>query len=395
MKSLLFLGRQPKLGIAEIESVYGAAHILFIWSKFLVSDLTLDSFNLRRLGSVIKITKIEKEVPFSKINDLEYLITEIVSKHINDNGIDSKINLGISSHGIGINTNQLTKLALAIKKNLKKESYSIRIIPNKHEEISSAQIIHNNLTDATKGLEIVLVKKNESILIAKTTQEQDIEAYTARDQARPYRDAFVGMLPPKLAQTIINLAVGEKELKTIQLLDPFCGTGVLLQEALVMGCPVVMGTDLEERMVEYSRGNMDWLEKKYNMSQQAITVEQGDATSKVWDQFNCVATETYLGKPLSNIPKNLYLREIVDSVNILHKKFLKNLYKQLDKDSRICVAVPAWRIENNQFLHLPVLDQLNELGYNRIALEKVNSNDLLYFRPDQIVARELVILTRK
>jgi len=68
---------------------------------------------------------------------------------------------------------------------------------------------------------------------------------------------------------------------------------------------------------------------------------------------------------------------------------------QIASGTRICLAVPAWRTENNQFVHLSVLDQLAELGYNRIALEKVSSKDLLYFRPDQIVARELVILTRK
>jgi len=49
----------------------------------------------------------------------------------------------------------------------------------------------------------------------------------------------------------------------------------------------------------------------------------------------------------------------------------------------------------NRFKHLPVLDQLTDLGYNRMVLERVPAKDLLYFRPDQVVARELVILIRK
>ncbi len=395
MNSLLFLGRQPNLGIAELESVYGAEHLTFIWDKFVISDLPNNSFDLMRLGSVLKITEIIEEISLAKIKDLDFTITKIVSKHIKDNDISSKFNLGISSHNSGMDKNELTKLALTVKKNLKKEAFSIRIIPNKYEIISTAQVIHNDLTNAMKGLEIVLVRKKDSLLIVKTTQEQNIEAYAARDQARPYRDAYVGMLPPKLAQTIINFAVGKKDLKSIEILDPFCGTGVLLQEALLMGCPVVTGTDLEERMIEYSRGNIDWLEKKYNASKQSIIIEQGDATSAAWSEFNCVASETYLGKPLSTIPRKDFLRELIEPVNLLHKKFLKNIYTQLASGARICLAVPAWKTENNQFIHLPVLDQLAELGYNRIALEKVSSKDLLYFRPDQIVARELVILTRK
>ena len=320
MKSLLFLGRQPNLGIAELESVYGAEHLTFIWDKFVTSDLPNTSFDLKRLGSVLKIAEIKEEAPLSKIKDLEFTITKLVSKHIIDNSVASKFNLGISSHGSGLNNNELTKLALSVKKNLKKEGFSLRIIPNKHEVISTAQVIHNDLTDAMKGLEIVLVRKKDSILISKTTQEQNIEAYTARDQARPYRDAFVGMLPPKLAQTIINFAVGKTDLKIVEMLDPFCGTGVLLQEALLMGCPLVTGTDLEDRMIEYSRGNIDWLEKKYDASEQSIIIEQGDATSTIWPEFNCVATETYLGKPLSTIPRKDFLRELIEPVNLLHKK---------------------------------------------------------------------------
>ena len=83
---------------------------------------------------------------------------------------------------------------------------------------------------------------------------QDIESYTKRDRERPKRDAKVGMLPPKLAQIIINLAAGqlpEEKLQNIcdiplgepiprrllgqTVLDPFCGTGVILQEASADG----------------------------------------------------------------------------------------------------------------------------------------------------------------
>jgi 2-polyprenyl-3-methyl-5-hydroxy-6-metoxy-1,4-benzoquinol methylase len=99
---------------------------------------------------------------------------------------------------------------------------------------------------------------------------QDIEAYGARDQARPARDARVGMLPPKLAQTIINLAAGRPEtrmdkhwdsadgLGRFMVLDPFCGTGVILQEALLMGYSVY-GSDIEPRMAEYTKKNLQWL----------------------------------------------------------------------------------------------------------------------------------------
>ena len=48
------------------------------------------------------------------------------------------------------------------------------------------------------------------------------------------------MLPPKLAQIIVSLS-GTQPGQTV--LDPFCGTGVVLQEALIMGA-IVYGFDL-------------------------------------------------------------------------------------------------------------------------------------------------------
>jgi tRNA G10 N-methylase Trm11 len=59
---------------------------------------------------------------------------------------------------------------------------------------------------------------------------QDIDAYTKRDTSKS-RDMVVGMMPPKLAQIMINLATeGRKEI----IYDPFCGLGTILIEAANM-----------------------------------------------------------------------------------------------------------------------------------------------------------------
>src|SRR4029078_6190467 len=99
-----------------------------------------------------------------------------------------------------------------------------------------------------------------------------------RDREMSTRDAKVGMLPPKLAQIIINMAVGEMpeeakqsvcevppdqpipkdHLAKITLLDPFCGTGVILQEAALMGYKAY-GSDLMPQMANYAQQNWAWL----------------------------------------------------------------------------------------------------------------------------------------
>jgi len=56
--------------------------------------------------------------------------------------------------------------------------------------------------------------------IAHTIGVQDIDAYTHRDIGRE-RSMTVGMMPPKLAQIMLNLAT--KGERGFQIWDPFCG----------------------------------------------------------------------------------------------------------------------------------------------------------------------------
>ena len=154
---------------------------------------------------------------------------------------------------------------------------------------------------------------------------QNIDDYTMRDRARPARDAKVGMLPPKLAQILINLC-GPLPAET-RLLDPFCGTGVVLQEAALMGYQPY-GTDLDARMVEYSRKNLEWLVAnregsdslsrpsvsnpsfRARISLKQIEVEQGDATSFQWQSpIQAVASELFLGQPMSQAPAEIKLKQ--------------------------------------------------------------------------------------
>lgn len=199
------------------------------------------------------------------------------------------------------------------------------------------------------------------------------------------------MLPPKLAQIIVNLA---NPTINSTVLDPFCGTGVVLQEAWLMGYSVY-GTDINQRMIEYSKANIsDWLSSRYNRNGDII-IEQGDATRHRWDESReyAVAGETFLGKPLSTLPPKQVLDKIINECDLIHKKFLINIGSQLKPGSRLCLAVPAWKTRNG-FLHLKTLDLLEELGYTRKSFVHTSNAELIYHRPEQIVARELVILER-
>lgn len=383
MSTVCILGRQPELGLAELESLFGAGNVQLAGTAAAIIKHE-GGFPFDRLGGTMKAAKLLAKFETADWSKLEaYLIEHIPARlqHLPE----GKLKLGLSTYGLQISVGKLNASGLNLKKVIKAAGRSVRIVPNKQLELNTAQVLYNQLTGPT-GSELLLIRDGNTTVLAQTTHVQDIEAYAARDQARPKRDARVGMLPPKLAQIIINLT---QPSDGATILDPFCGTGVVLQEALLMGYNAY-GTDLEPRMTGYTAANLAWL----NITSLEQRVEQGDATSHQWSKpFNTIATETYLGRPFSTEPQPAILREVMQDVDTIHRKFLKNVARQTPSGFRLCIAVPAWKTKQS-FQHLKALDSLEELGYNRVSFVRPGDKPLIYHREGQVVGRELVVLVR-
>jgi tRNA G10 N-methylase Trm11 len=149
-------------------------------------------------------------------------------------------------------------------------------------------------------------------------------------------------------------------------------------------------------MVDYSRTNLEWFKERFKMPSADYKVELADATSYRWNQeLDIIASETYLGRPFTDQPSRDILAQTVSDCDLIIGKFLKNSYDQLTSGTRLCLAVPAWRVGISQFKHLSFIDRLSDLGYNRVSFKHVRYDQLLYYRENQIVARELLVLIRK
>jgi tRNA G10 N-methylase Trm11 len=412
MQSLMILGRQPALGLAELESLYGSAKLRPVGGKAVIVDVDPCLLAFDRLGGSLKFCKILTTLDTINWKQIEKFLIQVSPGH-SQTMPAGKMRLGLSNIGLNIDLKQLEKTGLTVKKAIKKTGRNVRLVPNKEAELNTAQVIHNQLTGPT-GWELVFIKDGLKTIIAQTVKVQDIISYTKRDRERPKRDARVGMLPPKLAQIIINLAVGQLPVDKLgsicdipagqeiplnllnkTILDPFCGSGVVLQEAALMGYHVY-GTDLEQRMVDYSNDNLKWLlGGNSRLDSIDSKLESADATSDKWDAFDFVASETYLGRPFTAKPDNEILARTVSECNLIIKKFLQNIGRQIKAGTRLCLAVPAWQVQPNEFRHLPLIDQISDLGYNRVRFEHIQDDDLIYYRSDQIVARQLLVITRK
>lgn len=392
-KSLCILGRQPKLGLAELESLYGANNLRPLEGAALL-DIEASKIDFKRLGGCLKVAQILTTLPTTSWQDILQFLTDKIPEHMQYQP-SGKFTLGLSVYGLSISLNDQNKGLMAIKRVIRSTGKSVRIVPNKTAELNSAQVLHNKLT--TRGAwELLLVRDGRKTILAQTIFVQDIDAYAARDQARPARDARIGMLPPKLAQIMINLAAPKLG---NQILDPFCGTGVVLQEGLLMGLDVI-GSDINPKMVEFTKKNLDWLYARHDVSKggslsmQYKVLLKDAAVAKWTERIDAVVSEIYLGQPLTKLPSSEELYKLAGGVNSLFKKFLNNLNPQIKSGTKLCLAVPAWRAKNG-FINLPILDHLTDVGYNLLEFKNASRKDLVYFREDQIVARQLIVLEKK
>lgn len=374
---LFILGRQPEIGLAEIDAVYGNAELIMPQVAIVKAE---SQPNIDRLGGTRKIGLII----YDELGEPEdFLIKKFTDLPA------GKVTLAISQYGKTASRQSAQKIARFIKSHL---SRSVRVLPNQSAEISDAATLGNRLGTSPNKVELLVVSIGQRTVVAELIGVQDLNSYTFRDRSRPRRDARNGMLPPKLAQIMINLArietIHQTNSKKQLLLDPFCGTGVVLQEALLQGYDVY-GTDLNPRMIDYTRENLAWLTHKYHLTTTTSPIlETADATEHQWNpKADAIVCETYLGQPYTSPPNMQTLNKNIQTCNIIIKNFLTNLLDQITPDTKICLAVPAWFLYR-KFIHLPVASELTRVGYKKL------NTSLIYHRNDQFVARELLVLQK-
>ena len=385
---IAILGRQPALGMAELERLYGSDQTRwFSDQSALIDTKTID---FERLGGSQKAGRVVAELPRGDWRQVSMKLVRAYTDAWRDT--EGKVTLGISAYGFGVSPRDVQKTGIVLKQKLKASGVSLRLLPNSEAALNTATSHHNKLGLSDNKVELLVVRaRNGKVIIAESIGAQNITAYTKRDQERPKRDAFVGMLPPKLAQLMINLSAPKLGAR---VLDPFCGTGVVLQEAALMGFKVY-GTDLSDKMIEYSKINLEWLADTQRIEIDA-TIHQGDAMDTKWQSpIDAIACESYLGQPFSAPPSPAKLTEVRKTCNYIVSEFLKNIGSQIDSGTPLCVGVPAWRDATGRFTHLPLIDDLNKLGYDRFEFANIKNSDLLYYREDQVVARELLVLIKK
>lgn len=407
MKYFFILGKNPILSSAEIAAVFEQLKLNVSFSKLSDEVLLFETTKkikannlMSRLGGTVKIGVVVQIGEKVETN-----ISNIILKNV---PTGKKIYFGFSLYKLDkdISNQELQKLnqkikdlGIKIKKELKEKGYSSRWVVGKERALSSVIVQKNKLL--TQGAEIViLATKNKLLLIGKTLAVQEFEEYSFRDYGRPKRDMKIGLLPPKLAKIMINLAKIDQE-KII--LDPFCGFGTILGEAALLGYQNLIGSDIDAKVLEGAKENLKWLEKNFQFSISNLQLLKSDvrdlATKLQPHSIDAIITEPYLGPPLRGNETKEKLEKIMVEIKKLYLASF-NVFKQiLKRDGKIVIIFPVY-IYNGQKIFLEILPELEKLGFKVISLlpeiflKHFTLNvrgSALYFRPDQRLGREVFI----
>jgi len=387
MKKYIFiLGQNPELSKQEIITIIkkNRGIIKNISNLYIIAKINIKPKNLINiLGGTIKILEYQENINNLKnLNIFKYIKKELNKKKKNNFGFSIYNSSNKEYH-------EILKYFLKSKKELKSQGYKIRLVTSKEKILSSVIITKNNLLNK----EIIIIKDHNNYLIGLTKAVQDFAKYGQRDMLRPVRDSKTGMLPPKLAQIMINLA-GLNNNKI--LLDPFCGSGTILQEALLLGFNNVIGTDISQKAVNNSKKNTTWLKNKFNISNsvkiQTLAVQNLSKHFKK-NSIDLIITEPFMGNAnLIQKTNNLkILKSIKYELQELYLKAFQEFKKILSPSGKIVFIFPI--INNIYTFEKKIISKINfklikpDLKTNNLSL----NNNLIYARDNQKVKREITI----
>jgi tRNA G10 N-methylase Trm11 len=216
------------------------------------------------------------------------------------------------------------------------------------------------------------------------------------------------MLPPKLARIMINMIHVSREETGVRLLDPFCGSGTVLSEALRMGFTDLVGSDKNPEAVAATQKNLAWIAERWpeampkDAKQEVFVSDAREVSGKLGSKtVDAVVAELYLGKPLRGGEKRGELQRELGELQKMYREALANWRHCLKPGAPLVLAFPVYVYGPER--HGISTKEFETLGFrpeallpapllSRLGARETKNHGLMYGRNDQRVWREIVRL---
>lgn len=340
---IFILGKNPELSMAEIVSYLRARSLEFsildYMNDFAVLDCEPPHGMMEDLGGTIKIGEVlfssEDAEMDSLMEGLESLDYDSLFANLPDKPV-----FGVSaynSHGVQ------EHLSGTLKQRMKERGLKAGYIRMQEgSALKHVDVLRKGLTE--NGIEF-LACKGKRFWLGRTVGVHNPFEFQKRDVKRPSQRAILS-IPPRLCRIMINLSGAGKG---DSLLDPFCGVGTILQEAVLMGLEI-KGSDIEGNCVDSTRDNLAWIGKEYGISINAKESIKGVDARKLSQNygegvFDVIVTEPHLGPPLKRKPNQKEAQRIIKGLKTMYIASMKEMMRTLKPGGRIVIVTPCFQTE--------------------------------------------------
>lgn len=400
MFHFLVFGRHPRLALAEYDALQkadaAAAAPRLMAHGAVTEDPAWDGARLMaQLGGTVKLGDI------CLTCDADTLDAERVAALCAERPRGNDVNFGFSVIGGSPGVRRkLERIPLHLKRAFKAAGVKSRWVTSTDSPALSPAAVAK-LRLIPEGYDLVLLVDGPRVHVGFTTHVQNADAWSKRDYGRPVRDDENGMLPPKLARMLVNLALVHDDQI---VLDPFCGSGtVLMEAALATNAAKIIGSDVESIQVAATERNTTWL-----VEQEILTRKDRERIGtmtcdvrKIADhlqgaRIDRVVTEGDLGPPLRGFETQKQLDKNREAVEALWRDTLPALHPVLAEHARIVCCWPSFKTAHG-LSRVKLDEDLPGLGYrliNPLAGWDDTNAPLIYHREGQHIARRIVVLER-
>jgi len=371
-----FFGRSPELSTRELSMFFPTVEMMAddvakvdaASFPFQEKELPMEE-SLQILGGTTKVARYLGSAPD--------MTPEIIASYLL---VDHphRIEFGISSYAG--DTHVSSQFLKSVKDILESEGATARFLFSRHgETLSSVAVSRQDV------FEINVCKKDGMYFFSRTIAVQEFEAWNKRDYGRPYADPKSGMLPPKVSRMIATIGLGNNP-KGKTLLDPFCGMGTVLGEAMLLGATVI-GSDYLPDVVMRAESNCAWLEAQYPGIQKPVfyTADATHISEKLPpSSVDVIATEPFMGSNKlgeGSITDKKKIENIMKGLVKLYLGCLKEWHTVLKPGGVIVMAFPEVTVGKTVCSVKKVIDSCEKLGYT------LRNGPLPYGRPQAIVKR--------
>jgi tRNA G10 N-methylase Trm11 len=380
-------GKNWKLSLAEIASYLDARGCFFEVSDFSRSFFTiktqtaLSASVIDDLGGTLKIAETTALVPTEKITEAFLKGNEQVKKQLRfDFPLDvfgdkmpraasGKSVFGVSVYWADPTFRPAAKaaqrfLGSALKDELREQDKKTRFIgfPRDREkpQLTPVEVLKQGLIENHAEVLLCIGKKETSI--GTTVAVHNPFEFQKRDVDKPVQRKIFG-ISPRVAKIMVNLTHCKPR---AVFLDPFCGVGNILQEALLVKAKVI-GIDINRWCVDASKRNLDWETREYSLEEAEYIVMQGDVRDlrqKIREEIDCIATEPDLGPALREVPTTPYAEKIIENLVPLFNDFLLEAYAVMRENGFLVLVTPYIKTRSGKPVTMNILEMAQCVGFN-------------------------------